>query len=202
MPLLSDRVRDQTPWIQLSIESVLVVLSVLLALALNAWYDHSQEQEKVERALRSLYAELTETQSALENRIPYHAALIDTMRSDDLSFQAPLALQFAVPNDEAWQTAQQTGTVGLMSYELARPISNAYAVASDLEFLFRNSYSLLFDGPNYLGADPEQVRGFWGYLNDYKNLEVRLLDRVNRALSAIEAEHPALKSSSGPTAPS
>jgi hypothetical protein len=179
-----------------------VVLSVLLALALNAWYDHAQQQEKVERALRSLHTELSETMAALEHYIPYHTALIDTLRNDSLAFQGSLALRFVVPTDEAWQTAQQTGTVGLMSYETARPISNAYAVASDLEFLFRNSYTMLFDGPNYLGTDPEQVRGFWGYLSDYKNTEVRLLGRVDRALNTIEAAHPAFRDPASPTTPS
>ncbi len=71
-----------------------------------------------------------------------------------------------------------------MRYDLARPISNAYSVAADLEFLVRSSYGILFDGPNYLGADPERIQGFWEYLNDYKNGESRLLVRANRALSA------------------
>lgn len=202
MPLLSDRVRNRIPWFQLAIESVLVVLSVLLALALNAWYDHAQQQEKVHRALRSLHTELRGTKAALENRIPYHTALIDTLRSDSLSFRRALSLQLVTPMDEAWQTAQQTGAIGLMDYELARPISNAYAVASDLDFMYRNSYTMLFDGPDYLGTNPEQVRGFWGYLNDYKNLEIQLLARVNRAIGAIEDEFPALRISSAPTTPS
>ena len=54
------------------------------------------------------------------------------------------------------------------------------------------------DGPNYLGAGPERIQGFWRYLNDYKNGEERLLVRVNRALSTIEAEAPSLAASRAP----
>lgn len=90
MPLLSDRIRDRTPWLQLAIESVHVVLSVLLALALNAWYDHGQEQQRVHRALQGLHEELTGMKEALRVGIPHHTALTDTMPSDSLSFERPL----------------------------------------------------------------------------------------------------------------
>jgi hypothetical protein len=195
MPLLTDRVREKIPWIQLGIESVLVVLSVLLALGLDAWYDHSQEQEKINLALRGIHAELSDTRRLLKDRIPHHAALIDTMRSDSLSFQQPISLLLVNPDNEAWQTAQQTGAVALMDYEVAAPISNAYARASDLQFLFRKTYDLTFDGPNYLGMNPEAMSSFWGYLNDYKSMERRLLTRSTRALEAIETRIPSLAES-------
>lgn len=192
MPLITDRIRKQVSWVQLGIESVLVVLSVLLALGLNAWYDHSQEQENVDLALRSIHTELSGTIDLLESRIPHHAALIDTMRSDSLSFQEPISLLLVNPRMEAWQTAQQTGTIALMDYELAERISTTYALAADLQFLFRKGYDLIFDGPNYIGMNPEAMSGFGGYLNDYKGMEARLAAQSKRAIEAIETRRPSL----------
>jgi len=90
MPLLSDRIRDRIPWLQLAIESVHVALSVLLALTLNAC-DHAQEPKRVHRALQGLREELTGMKEILRVGIPHHTALIDTMPSDSLSFERPLS---------------------------------------------------------------------------------------------------------------
>ncbi|MEF8797187.1 MAG: hypothetical protein V5A22_10595 [Salinivenus sp.] len=201
MPLLSDRVRDRLPWRQLLVESVLVVLSVLLALALNAWYDHSQEQEKVRRALRGLHAELVDNRKRLQFRVSHHRALLDTFRTDSLSFRKPLSLRNIDINTQAWETAQQTGTIGLMDYEVASRVSGAYARIEDVEFLSRKVFDLLFDGTTYLGLHPNEIGDFGGFLNDLTRQETRALRQTTRALDAIEARMPALaRSSSDPAA--
>jgi type II secretory pathway pseudopilin PulG len=198
MPLLSDRVREQIPWVQLSIESVLVVLSVLLALGVDAWYASRQEQQDVRRALRGIRAELTETKRALQARIPHHSALIDTLTRDTLRFTAPLALRVFTPDTEAWRTAQQTGTLGAMDYAMVAPIAGAYAKIGDLEFLARKTTDLLFDGVRYRGNAPNELGDFGGFLNDLKNTEQVLLRRINRALGRIESRHPSISSSTAP----
>lgn len=203
MPLLTDLLRSDLSWGQLIVESVLVVLSVLLALALTAWYDHTQEQAKVRLAMRSLHAELTQTKATMERLIPMHKAIIDTLRSDTLTFEAPVSLRMSGVTTEAWATAQQTGTVVLMDYEVVAPISRAYAETNDLEFMRRKSYDLMFDGTEYLGFQPEQMGDFWGYLSDYVRVERSLHDRAVQAIAAIEAQMPSLarRSDSDATTP-
>ena len=201
MPLLSDRVRDRLPWRQLLVESVLVVMSVLLALALNAWYDHSQEQEKVRRALRGLHAELVENRKRLQFRVSHHRALLDTFRTDSLSFRKPLSLRNIDINTQAWETAQQTGTIGLMDYEVASRVSGAYAEVDNIEFLSRKIFDVLLDGTTFLGYTPNDLGDFDGLLNDLTNVEAEALRQTTRALDAIEARMPALaRSSSDPAA--
>ncbi len=196
MPLLSDQARDRIPWVQLFIESVLVVLSVLLALALDAWYDHRQEQEKVRRALRGLHAELVENRKNLQFRVSHHRALLDTFRTDSLSFRGGLSLKNIDINTQAWETAQQTGTVGLMDYEVASRVSSAYAKADDVEFLSRKVFDVLLDGTTFLGYTPNDLGDFDGLLSDLTNTEAKALRRTTRAVDAIESRMPRLYHSS------
>jgi len=192
MPLLTDLLRTDLSWGQLIVESVLVVLSVLLALSLTAWYDHTQEQEKVRLALRSLHAELTQTNATLERLIPIHQAHIDTLRSDTLDFEVGVSFRLRGVSTEAWTTAQQTGAVALMDYDVVAPISRVYAQTKDLEFMRRKSYDLTFDGNEYLGFEPERLGDFWGYLNDYVTIERKLRQRSVQAIVAIEERMPSL----------
>ena len=119
--------------------------------------DHTQEQEKVRLALRSLHAELTQTNAALVPLIPIHQANIDTLRSDPLDFEVGVSFRLGGVSTEAWTTAQQTRAVALMDYDVVAPISRAYAQTKDLEFMRRKSYDLTFDGTEYLGFDPERL---------------------------------------------
>ncbi len=55
--------------------------------------DHTQEQEKVRLALRSLHAELTQTNAALVPLIPIHQANIDTLQSAPLDFEVGVSFR-------------------------------------------------------------------------------------------------------------
>ena len=198
MPLLSDRVRDRIPWVQLGVESGLVVLSVLFALALDAWYDHAQEQEKVRRALRSIHAELVEVRGPMARRAEYHAALVDTFTTDSLSFQTSLSLRYVDPPSDAWDTAKQTGAVAFMDYDVVAPISAVYSRGDELTFLIRKSFDLIFDGVRYRGRTPNQMTDFGGYLNDVHRVESIYVERLDRAVAAIESRMPALAGASPP----
>ena len=100
MPLLSDRIRDRIPWLQLAIESVHVALSVLLALTLNAC-DHAQEPKRVHRALQGLREELTGMKEILRVGIP-HPHCPDRYDAERQPVvRAPPVLRFVSPNNEA-----------------------------------------------------------------------------------------------------
>lgn len=192
MPLLSDRVRDRIPWVQLGVESMLVVLSVLFALALDAWYDHTQEQERVRRALRGIHAELVENKKSLAFRISHHRPMIDTFTTDSLSFQGSISLRLIDINTQAWETAQQMGAVGLMNYEMASHISSVYAGVSDLEYWSKQSFDVMMDGTTFLGYTPEKLGDFGGLLNELTRSEEKTLRRTKRAIDTIEERMPAL----------
>jgi len=196
MPLLSDEIRDRLPWMQLAVESMLVVLSVLLALALNAWYQHTQEQEKVRRALRGIHAELIENERRLAFRVSHHRPMVDTFMTDSLSFQEPISLRLIDINTQAWETAQQMGAVGLMNYEMASRISSVYAGVSDLEYWSKKSFDVMMDGTTFLGYTPEKLGDFGGLLNEITRIETETLHRTERALDAVEARMPSLARSS------
>lgn len=191
MPLLSDQVRDRIPWVQLGVESVLVVLSVLFALTLDAWYNHTQEQERVRRALRGIHAELVENKKSLAFRVSHHRPMVDTFMTDSLSFRQPISLRLIDVNTQAWETAQHMGAVGLMNYEMASHISSVYAGVADLEYWSKRAFDVMMDGTTFLGYTPEKLGDFGGLLNELTRTEVKTLRRTERAIDVIEARMPA-----------
>jgi hypothetical protein len=196
MPLLSDKIRDRIPWVQLGVESVLVVMSVLFALSLDAWYNHAQEQDRVRRALRGIHAELVANKKSLAFRVSHHRPMVDTFTTDSLSFRTSISLRLIDINMQAWQTAQQMGAVGLMDYKMASRISSVYAGISDVEYWSKRTFDVMMDGTTFLGYTPEKLGDFGGLLNELTRAEQKTLRRTERAIDAIETRLPALADTS------
>lgn len=62
-------------------ESLLIVLSVLLALAVDEWQDGRQRAERAEMALQSVRAELQENLQNVERARANHLAMRDSLRA-------------------------------------------------------------------------------------------------------------------------
>lgn len=129
---------------------------------------------------------------SLTFRASHHRALVDTFRTDSLSFQNSISLYPRDVNTQAWETAQQTGAVGLMDYQTAAPISSVYAKVEDVEYFSRKAVDLLLDGTDYLGDTPEKLGDYDGMLNDLASTEEIALGRTKRAIEAIETRFPSL----------
>jgi len=58
-------------WRRLAVESVAVVLSILLAFAIDAWWDASKERERESQLLEGLLADFERTRADLEQRVGF-----------------------------------------------------------------------------------------------------------------------------------
>mgnify|MGYP005852946999 CR=1 FL=1 len=122
-------------WIpRLAAESLVVVLSILLALAADAWWEGRETRADVEASLTSIRAEIMQNRSRLGDVAPYHRSLADTL----LSLASTGAAR--VPADlyargwlvtpeltaAAWDGARATGTTS----DVVRPSSRCSTRAS------------------------------------------------------------------------
>lgn len=122
-------------------ESVLIVLSVLVGLALNEWRELRAERARAETALVNFRRELAENLATLERRQPKHAALAERLQraaEQDRPGETAFAsfrqlmpeggLDNAPLRDAAWETALSTGALRLLDYEPAALLSETYLV--------------------------------------------------------------------------
>ena len=59
----------QIPWLRVFVEGVMIVGSILLALALDAWWDGVQERAELDELLLSLHTEFSANREILVGHI-------------------------------------------------------------------------------------------------------------------------------------
>lgn len=149
-----DRIRKTLP--ELAVESLMIVVSVLLALAANSWADARKEHKLVVQARASFVAEVQANRTRVVDALPYHRALTEAvLRIDSMggvtSYAAwrrrvPIWSGFAPPDIEAtaWQSALATGALSRLPYTEVSSLSGVYTLQGRLDAY--NAASLpLFD---------------------------------------------------------
>lgn len=85
---------DGIPWGRLLVEATAIVLSILLAFAIDATWDERQERRDEQEVLLALKADFTDNRAGLEQIIRIHAAASDRLaRLDRMSREEVLALE-------------------------------------------------------------------------------------------------------------
>ncbi len=132
-------------WTTLAFEVFVVVLGVTLALGANELRQRFVDQRKVRTAKEAIAAELQQNCDRLTRTQAYHERLIadlDSLRSTQPSIAESGAIS-AVKSVASWkgyspafitstayETAQVTGTLELMPYDLALGLGNYYTFVS------------------------------------------------------------------------
>ena len=111
-------------WIsRVLVESVLVVGSILLALALDEWNEDLEFQDLADRSLANFEREIQQNRLRLEDVTLFHLGLRDVLANMDASGEAVPAttirnimegFQPAILVSTAWETAVATGALGYM----------------------------------------------------------------------------------------
>lgn len=191
-----DGVRKQLP--RLLVESAMIVLSVLLALAANGWAEARKERQGTAQARASFVQELRANQARVTTTLPYHEALtaavlrVDSTDAaaipsyDAWKRQVPIWSGFAPPDvaATAWQSALTTGALGRMPYDQVAALSRVYTVQGKLD-AFTLAYLPLFDF-----SDPAMrgtVRRMNVYMQTVLSYEHALLRDYETALRALGA---------------
>jgi hypothetical protein len=122
-------------------EFVLIVVSILSAFAVEDFRDERARRTQRATALSNIRAEIASNISALDGVMEYHqeiAALTDQFLADRTNWEgrrgirlvgeiAPRGVLSPELRRTAWETAQVTGVVALLEYELGEQIAQVYA---------------------------------------------------------------------------
>ena len=89
--------KPQIPWLRVFVEGVVIVVSILLAFGIEAWWDGVQEREEVRRDLVNVAQELTENRERVLIEIEWmerlsagSAAIVEILESAQASGEASL----------------------------------------------------------------------------------------------------------------
>lgn len=122
--LSSKQSNGKMPWALLSIEGFLVVLSVLLALALNSWREGRANEALALRSVQSVMDEADVNCFRIKSFQEYHRSVAD--REHD-----PEGIQVGLIRNDAWNSAQSTGAAAYVDYDIAAIIGKVHASQAD-----------------------------------------------------------------------
>ena len=143
-------------WIsRVLVESVLVVGSILLALALDEWNEDLEFQNLADRSLVNFEREIQQNRLRLADVTLFHLELRDVLVNMDASAVAVPAttirnimegFQPAILVSTAWETAVATGALGYMEYDVVAGLSLTYNLQERLVTLNRSGLNDLLVG--------------------------------------------------------
>jgi hypothetical protein len=193
-------------------ESLLIVASVLLALAVDEWRESRSDQERLEVALESFERELADNRTRIKESVPYHVVLRD--RFNELaSGPAPGSLQEAFRSIPEWQGIGLPGTLDVawdaalasqvfphMDYDLITALARVYR--QQRAFERRGAQGSVALEPQNLRPStlPYTMTSTAIFMEDIVAMEVHLYCMYGRALEAVR-EHRGVDPEAGPPAP-
>ena len=192
------RARRRLP--DLIVESAMIVLSVLLALAANGWADSRKQHRLEQQAHASFIREIRANRALVARALPYHEALTRAVIAVDASGGVPsyAAWKKRVPiwsgleppdlSATAWQSALTTGAISGRPFGEVTALSRLYTVQNKLD-AFTLAYLPLFDF-----ADPAMVgtvRRLNVYMQTVLSFEHELVREYDAALTALGEADPA-----------
>jgi hypothetical protein len=140
------------------VESILIVLSILLALGLDEWQEEQEIAELIERSINNFTNEVRRNKSRIEDVSAYHQGVEQLLNKRHLSggmnnvdeFRNVMdAMQPVVLTNSAWQTAVATGVLGRMDFELVSALTLTYNTQLRFDEKYRNALRTL-RSPNNL----------------------------------------------------
>ena len=141
---MEGEVRDWLP--RALVESVLIVLSILLALTLDEWQEDQEIEELIDRSMVNFVNELNQNKSRVDDVSAYHQGVWHVLEgwsgNDETASVVEFrnimdAMQPVVLTSSAWQTAVATGALGRMDFELV----SALALTYNTQFRFDERYN-------------------------------------------------------------
>ncbi len=110
---------QKIPWKRLSVEAAAIVASILLAFAIDAWWDSLQADLKTREILEAVRLEMDSNLTTLQNSIAHHVEIVeaidiaqDQMSSVGVQYTALIEVEVFEPSTGALDTLIATGMLG------------------------------------------------------------------------------------------
>ena len=182
-------------WIsRVLVESVLVVGSILLALALDEWNEGLEFQDLAERSLVNFGREIQQNRLRLEDVTLFHMGLRDVLANMDAGGEVvPTTtirnimegFQPAILVSTAWETAVATGALGYMDYDVVAGLSLTYNLQDRLVTLNQSGLNDLLVGGLRSGETELLVYTANRYMRELTGAEQRLQGVYDLVLGLI-----------------
>jgi hypothetical protein len=177
-------------------ESGLIVLSILLALAVNEWRDDRTRAASIAEARRLFANELAGNRALLlsDAILPHHKRLqaeYAKLVEANSTSQGPVfetGVHPALLRDAAWHSFAIGGTLANFAPAEVVLLSDIYRGQDNLEKLNTNFITVMWEPrgdretPSYMR---DANRSTWMYLNDVVPMEERLVQMYDRALEQL-----------------
>lgn len=175
------------------VESVLVVGSILLALAVDEWAQNREYAELADQSLGTFEREIRQNRERLQGEAPYHMGIRDLlgqMRSmPESRMEIASILEGLTPPvllDTAWQTALATGALTHMDFEVVSALSLTYSIQEDFESRIRSNRPRITASQNLQpGEAGVQLDEAYEYVSTLSEGESELMAVYEQALEMI-----------------
>ncbi len=194
---------------QVTIESILIVVSILVALGLDSWREERNDEKFVRTALSNFQIEIQRNQARIDDAAPFNQGLrtvlsqhysvgdIDTIDEfvSMVEIYSPAALQ-----STAWDTALATGSLAKMEYSLVSALSLTYSLQDRYDSSTRSGMNDL-TSPQYLSEDNLKLAIYNSirFLDDVTGMEAELAVIYVEASRVIQAALTQLDASDSDT---
>lgn len=181
------------------VQSVMIVLSILLALWVDEWKQHRAEQQLVDVSLTNFLHEVQQNEARLDDILPYHRAMRSIVKELETakSVNTPAEFESAIGLDgmrppflltTAWQTALATGALQKMDYETVSALSLTYTLQDRFREESRSGIQSVLQATNFqTGHAQPALRSSEIFLNDVVTSEEEL--RATYAQAARLLDH-------------
>lgn len=193
-------------WATLGAEAVLIVFSVLLALALDEWRQGIADRRLAGRVRETIHAELTRNRAQIKGRLPYHERMLQATngfleqnmasegdrpilkrnpRNEDLGIAKGMGTAGRLGRT-GWDLALNSGALEQMDYDTTVALSNAYAIqqeVEELEIYLVEQLFQLYQAHFRGGSVGGELVTFRGVLTDFVLRQRELLSIYDYALA-------------------
>lgn len=180
------------------VESALIVVSILLALAVSEFERNREDEELATQALTAFDREIRQNRARLEDVGPYRQGLRNVigrmaesgnLESSD-AFQATIGLEALRPaflTSTVWETALTTGALPHIEFDVVNALSLTYSLQARLEEFSRTGMPDLARGGYVPGAGMTgAISEVIVYLGELNRSEAELLAAYEEVLRILE----------------
>ncbi len=193
--MASRQISDWLP--RVLFESMLIVVSILVALYLDEWRDDRQDAENIEHALANFVSEIQQNRARVEDAAPFNQGLrhVLSRRQQVRAIESvatfvniiesynPVVLQ-----STAWETAIATGALAKMDYSLVSALSLTYSLQNRYQQVSRTGMAEM-TSPQNLSEEKLDLAVYntIRYLDNVTSMETELGVIYSEAESVIRS---------------
>lgn len=172
------------------LEMIPVILGILIALLINGWKENYDDQKFVRATLSNISEELKENKHFLEEGIPKHEVIIDTIYEhleDEMTIGGILGavqgIQIASIKNTAWK-AFLNQNIKLIDYPIVSSLTDIEETKQAMNITINKFIDFVYQNAN--SSDPDQKQIFLMITEDFSIMEEDMLEYHVEALKAIE----------------